>query len=233
MAGSYNITVIMLIKTTTFKTNRSKSQNQLLAIHRKKHPTQAGYRVENRSIEVSIKNQPFTAYEENGEVISICYDVQVKGHFQNWEGDSNYKSMFASSNSEFTTITYSLDQSNTADSVNPMLGKIPASGQVDFQVEAFTGSLSTDYSYLASDDKSGWSNIQTIIIPDTSPSTTPSPTTSLTPTSSQSIIQGVSQGEFYITISILAIIIAALSIILIVFMTKIKKTKQEMNQEKS
>jgi hypothetical protein len=53
--------------------------------------------------------------------------------------------LFVSSNSEFTTIKYSLDQNNTADSVNPMLGQIPANGLIDFQVEAFILLTGTDY----------------------------------------------------------------------------------------
>jgi hypothetical protein len=56
--------------------------------------------------------------------------------YKNNYNDFNYKNLFASSNSEFTIIKYSLDQNNTADSVNPMLGQIPADGLIDFQVEA-------------------------------------------------------------------------------------------------
>ena len=44
-----------------------------------------GHHVENRTIELIIKNQPFTSYKQNGENISFYYNVREKAHYaQNW-----------------------------------------------------------------------------------------------------------------------------------------------------
>ena len=52
-----------------------------------------GYHVENKSVEITIKNQPFTSYlNENGSRVWLFYYVAVKGHFENWSYhlDANY-----------------------------------------------------------------------------------------------------------------------------------------------
>jgi hypothetical protein len=47
--------------------------------------TISGYHVDNRTIELAIKNQPFSSYEKNGMIINFYYNVRVKGHYaQNW-----------------------------------------------------------------------------------------------------------------------------------------------------
>ena len=44
--------------------------------------TNQGYHVENKSIELTIRNQPFTPYMQNGQFyISIFYNVKEKGNF--------------------------------------------------------------------------------------------------------------------------------------------------------
>lgn len=49
--------------------------------------TRPGYRVENKTIEVTIKNQPFKSYtDQNGEH-KLYYAVHVKGRFgEEWPG---------------------------------------------------------------------------------------------------------------------------------------------------
>ncbi len=43
---------------------------------------QAGYHVDNRSIEVTVKNQPFTPYNDsNGNYIGLYYNFRYKGHY--------------------------------------------------------------------------------------------------------------------------------------------------------
>jgi hypothetical protein len=50
--------------------------------------TQAGYHVQNNSVELIIKNQPYHSYtNENGSRIWLYYLVAVKGHFDNWKYD--------------------------------------------------------------------------------------------------------------------------------------------------
>jgi len=49
--------------------------------------TQADYHVENKSIEITIINQPFSPYDDaNDKRISLYYNVTVKGHYEdNWD----------------------------------------------------------------------------------------------------------------------------------------------------
>ncbi len=128
--------------------------------------TTPGYQVENRSIEIMIKNQPFTPYNDSdGNVIRLYYNVRVKGHFgDNWEELYSRSRDSASanpvpSNSEYTVLSLPADY--------------PDGGQVDFQVEALAGY----YKYWADSrvwfafgyvlepvEASGWSNTQTITI---------------------------------------------------------------------
>jgi hypothetical protein len=78
--------------------------------------TNPGYHVENKTIEISIKNPP-TFYGENN---ILYYNVRVKGHFEkNWTELQSYS---AQSDSEYTVLSLPV--------------YYPPKAQVDFQVEA-------------------------------------------------------------------------------------------------
>ncbi len=147
--------------------------------------TNEGYHVENKTIELIIKNQPFASYISNSQNISFYLNVREKGHYEeNWTTIYHADNHFTSqSSTDYTTLTYSLDPN-----VPPWLNSnIPSGGQVDFQVEALIGSIHRDFSQLMSpwvfDGKeSGWSNTQTVTIPATSTSTSPTPNPTSTPT---------------------------------------------------
>jgi hypothetical protein len=153
--------------------------------------------VDNRSIEVTIKNQPFTAISVNegssSWLVDFYYNVRVKGHYaDDWialypPADIPLKP----SNSDYTTVSflitqgYSLEAYNAiTDSYDARLNGLPANAQIDFQVEAMIGYVSrtTEFaSWHFSGEESGWSNTQTITIPE---SQTPTPSPAATPTSS-------------------------------------------------
>ena len=151
--------------------------------------TSGGYHVENITIDVIVKNQPFTSTNIDGNATQLFYAIRWKGHFENW-ADTYYLSGIdynyylntygvKSSNSDYTVKTYILAP----------LGDFPNHGQVDFQVKAQIG-----YSFLyfgehppimpigtnfESVEESDWSNTQTITISESqtqtpSPATTPS-----------------------------------------------------------
>lgn len=78
--------------------------------------THPGYHVENKTIEISIKNQP-SAYGEN---YTLYYNIRVKGHFEkNWTELQSYS---ARSDSKYTVLSLPV--------------YYPPKAQVDFQVEA-------------------------------------------------------------------------------------------------
>jgi hypothetical protein len=150
--------------------------------------THQGYHVENRSIEVSIKNQPFNTFNDSGWIVDFYYNVRVKGHYaQNWIELYNpvVNPELYSVGSQFTVFNYPEEYSDT-EGMHFDIGTFPAGGQVDFQVEAMTGYVHRGYNPNASDqlgmfpwvfdgETSGWSNTQTVTILETSTSISPSP----------------------------------------------------------
>ena len=128
--------------------------------------THEGYHVENKSIEVWIKNTPFTPYNDtDGHEVNLYYGVSAKGHFEPEWGtptaysESDSAERIPQSNSEYTVLSLANYYSPNA--------------QVDYQVEAIVGHFYTDYyppghaiafPYTAFqvDETSGWSNTQTL-----------------------------------------------------------------------
>jgi hypothetical protein len=154
--------------------------------------TKPGYHVYNRSIEVTIKNQPFTPYTDaNGNKIDLYYRIEFKGHFGNdtewnifrsaWYQDSSH----VQSKSGYTVVSHSIEEP-TGSSL-----RYPDGSQLDFRVEAFTGHWVERTAvehvwglhdpYVAYDELSGYSIIQTITITSGSSSTTPSQTATVPP----------------------------------------------------
>lgn len=162
--------------------------------------------VDNGTIELSIKNQPF----DYPNTYHLYYDVRYRPHFGgNWTELNPTESLYSSSNltlTQYISTVYSslnsLPESNseyTAISYSLTRVGVPASGgQVDFQVSAVVGVNSTFYSVqvvgaspvgvgqyepaVAYVTTSGWSNTQTVTIPANPTSSSPSPAPTSTPT---------------------------------------------------
>lgn len=228
---------------------------------------QAGYRVQNKSIEVIIRNQPFTVYNSP---LTLFYNIGCKGHFAEYWSYLNFSlghftvasnslkvdGSLVSPNAEFTVVTYALGGNNGTDQYSFWLRDSSEGGQVDFQVQALMGYYTTHestpvpgfrqgYYQVFTGDGSGWSETQTITIPEEIPSPTaepilsPTPTQEGTPTAlptttlspNQSTIQGVSQTEFYTVTVVLVAAIVALSATLAVFARKLKKNNLAGNKQ--
>jgi len=131
--------------------------------------TQAGYYVKNASVEVTIKNQPFTAYRnDNGSMVYLFYVVETKGHFEDWNpyyADASYwlrqnlsemypTNFVAASNTQNTVVTYGLEGDNAtiSSSYNGdytyTLSNIAGEGKVDFRIQTIIG-YSTRYNDTA------------------------------------------------------------------------------------
>jgi hypothetical protein len=170
--------------------------------------------IENKSIEVIIRNQP--------SVYTEYFNISVKGHYTNdWVyysyiyGYNDSTDYLEASNTTSTVIVFSLNQNNRPDkyAFRIEIGKIPAGGELDFRVQKYYGFISTTKNpYLRKNpyvnvtsstlseyiqvlnvtQTSNWSEIQTIAIPETpypspSESFSPSPTPEFTsPTASLS-----------------------------------------------
>jgi len=157
--------------------------------------TQAGYHIENKSIEVIIKNQPFISYRnENNSIVELHYYILAKGHFQDWSSDMpNPYSRADHSYGEYTVLTYGLGGNNGSDIYHRQLGEVIDGGKVDFKVQALTGystriqrslyesQFGSPYYWVFTVVKtSDWSNTQTITITESSTSaSTPKPSSTL------------------------------------------------------
>jgi hypothetical protein len=151
--------------------------------------TQPGHHVENKSVEMTIKNQLFAStLDESGNYTTLYYNFKFKGHYADewnyWPRLGSGQAHAGASQTNYTVINFGLG-------TEELLWDIPASGgQVDFQVQAMIGHDNkfsyienagypdhyTAYSYIFTGETSNWSNTQTITIltSSTSPSPTPS-----------------------------------------------------------
>jgi len=139
--------------------------------------TNQGYRVENRSIEITIKNRPFTPYTNaDGIRLNPFYRVQVKGSFsEDWK-DFQVKNI--------QTLANVINQSNSEYTFLSGPADYPDGAKLDFRVQlihgyfydALAGRPIIPLYDIATDEESDWS-IQTISInTETVFVTTPSPT---------------------------------------------------------
>lgn len=153
-----------------------------------KRVTEAGYHAENKTIEVSIKNQPFTPYTDaDGNTIGLYYNISYKGQFEDeWHTLHNH---VAATNSEYTVLSKS------------QFGEFPDGVKVEFRVQACIGYYTTwqylmdCYEYTLHGETSDWSNVQTVTIENNQAtpsstwalSSTHSPTTSTQPTQNPTV----------------------------------------------
>ena len=123
---------------------------------------QHGYRQDNRTIDVTIKNPTFTPSTLiDGNITALFYNVRTKGHFENWTTDPNYNhgvSTVRYTSSGYTVISFYVGGWN-----------ISPGGQVDFQVQAIIGYEHTDPNqcfgyHFFTIGKSDWSSTETITI---------------------------------------------------------------------
>ncbi|MCW3982370.1 MAG: hypothetical protein NWE96_00065 [Candidatus Bathyarchaeota archaeon] len=204
--------------------------------------TRPSTHVENKTIELHIKNQP---YNRN---YVLFYDVRTKGHFEeNWKkmiAPYDYPAEFDSSAYWLIIETQPLRASNSEFTVlYESANSYPSNAQVDFSVRALLYNVTsfqaatrqpTTYTLIAASD---WSNTQTVnmtdgtINPSSSmpPSSTPAASTSQNPTSisNQSGSQTVPfLGLDWLQIATVALLcaIAVLLVVVVVFLHKRKAT---------
>lgn len=149
------------------------------------------HRVENYTINLTIKNQPYTPVNaNNGANTSFVFQIQVKGHFaKDWIPMYPFGEGPKMSNSDYTVITYLLlsetpdsyyltSHDSTMPSTNTITG-LPPNASIDFQVEALSGYWTRTIEFGSQHfeaQESGWSSTQTVTIPANSVSPNSSPT---------------------------------------------------------
>ena len=140
---------------------------------------QVGFTNQYSYLEIKIKNQPFTRFDQNGNTVQIQYNVRIKqsNEINNWvEVYNPYNGYPIQANSDAYT-TFNITIEGGWDSP---LGSI-AGTQSDIQVEALAGyvhrmvvwSPSFGAPYVFNGTESGWGKTQTISVPENIPLTTP------------------------------------------------------------
>jgi hypothetical protein len=111
------------------------------------------YHIQNNSVQVVIKNQPYTSYRnENAPLIWLYYSIAQKGHFESWGTedwhggsittkiyDEYLTGYIVSSKSDYTIVSYGIAGNNGTNSGYSPLVKATLRGQVDFKVQAIIG----------------------------------------------------------------------------------------------
>jgi hypothetical protein len=140
--------------------------------------TNPSYIVENKTIDITIKNQPFVPPDD---LTDLFFNIGLKGHFE-----TNWRELYHITNQ--TNDNTLLRQSGNEYTVHSIPQTFPSNGSVDFQVEAFIAVghrfFNSNFGYWTWEE-SGWSPTQTIIIADGafSSSISTSPYPSLAPIS--------------------------------------------------
>lgn len=191
--------------------------------------TSPGYHVENRSVEITIKNQPFTPLMLDAtHQANFYYNVSYRGHYgSEWfyfVPFNNTLGWFVpQSTSDYTVIVFKDLPDNAA--------------SFDFRVQAKIGYYNeyhmpyVDYSFTG--QLSDWSNIQTIDVPAISqtnptptPQSTPSSTAMASPTATANTPGGSQTSEvtwvLYGVIATLTAAVAVLVVVIAVISHKIK-----------
>jgi hypothetical protein len=197
--------------------------------------THPSYRVESRTIEIKIKNQPFTPFvvEEATAnwTVGLQYVIRWKGHYgQDWyeiyydTPMDGFTGFSANLESEFTVISFEGEYSSS-DGLKliyqGMYTTFPPSAQVDFQVKALIGYVSRcpvpgTSGWTFTGEESDWSNTQTITI-DSNPSSVPSSASSdsqnPTASSDQSGLNWTEIALFTVFGAIVVLLIVAITLI--------------------
>ncbi len=194
---------------TTYILNDSTGQNE----------PQIGFTNEYTSVNVTVKNQPFTPFDSgfNGNV-SLMYNIRIKDHqsIDNWTEVYSAYFLYLSnaSNTSTTELAVPIQGEWT-------LGPI-AGAQIDIQVQAMIGTVHRQIwpyegvlaPWFFDGQVSGWSNTETVNIPANTPlNFTPSPT----PVSSTS--------SFPLTSAISVVIIALLLIVIVYLLFYLRRRK--------
>lgn len=187
-----------------------------------------GYHVENKSVELTIKNQPLPQLNYENQV-HLYYNISYKGSFETeWRYvgwfDSSTGWFFTQSGSDYTVISLDI---------------LPDEGKMDYRVQAQIGSyteifypmqfMDTHY-YTFNGEVSGWSSTQTIEVPAISQSNpTPSSTASSTVTSD---IPRVPENQvtwlLIVAIAGLGAVVAVLSLVIASLASKIRVLERKL-----
>lgn len=218
--------------------------------------TEDGYHVDNRSIQFTIKNQPFTpTTDPSGNQTGLYYNFRIKGAYgTEWDyypfapngvTTSRYVGMFggnstespadlAQSSTQYTTITIEI----------PGVYRVPPEAQLEVQAQALIGYMvPSDYMlaghvYVFTGQYGDWSNTQTITIGEssavsaipnpTSPTnTTIVPTIAPTTTPTTTTAIGSTSDTISLPVTTFVLIIAAFLVLIVALLLLLFRRRQK------
>jgi hypothetical protein len=153
-----------------------------------------------KAIELSITNQPFESYQDNGQLVSLYYNVHFKLHnSDSWTALYYCGDVFPThSNSDYIKLDYPMTLTSPGSSSYYLLkekagnyyilSQISINDQIDFRVQAMEGIL---LSSGFTGQTSSWSKTQTITIPGTASSPDPTSTPTIPEFPSAAIVVSV------------------------------------------
>jgi hypothetical protein len=159
-----------------------------------------GYHYENASIEVTIKNPPFTSYvDSSGNKTGVFYSFRFKGHYSpEWKEYEDCYSDSSCDPSDYMLHHYGFFNSSNGDYTvaalrQIVLGQLPADAEVDIQIKTLVGYIYQKYyaTYMGDGyypvfvgEESQWSSTQTVKLSDGTSITQPTaePTADSPPT---------------------------------------------------
>ncbi len=209
-----------------------------------------GYTVVNRTVQFTIVNQQFNP-STNSSDSQLYYHIRYKGHYGSTWSDSsasqeeNYvifpdSFVYPASNSTYTNVLlcdYSVDTDPFSD-LRLHFILLPEEGEIDFQIQALVGKTTLQYSgvintvlqhnyYSFTGQIGGWSDIQTISIPNgtvtITPYTNPEPTPTLTTTTTQPTELSATPTPTVPEMHVLMILPLLVSIIFTALVVKLRK----------
>jgi hypothetical protein len=184
-----------------------------------------------------IKNQPIAFYKEPNTQADygLCYNVSWKGQYEEtwryfglyYDGYTDISGLHSSghraseSSNSIIVFGYGTDRAST-DMIN--LGELPNNTKIDFRVQAlfgyYTGAMVSwtpgfrpAYNWVFTGTSSDWSNPQTIVLPTQSPSPIPN--------SLNSILENQQLTNIALTVAVVVLGVAVVS--LLVYVRRIKK----------
>jgi hypothetical protein len=98
--------------------------------------TEGSYHNENKTVELTIKNQPFSSYTDSaGHPIGLYYKINYKGHYtDDW---SEYYQPLPASSAEYTVLSISANILN-----------VPNGGRMDFKIQAGIGYVTSSEFFM-------------------------------------------------------------------------------------
>ncbi len=208
-----------------------------------------GYHVTNESVEVTIKNQPFTStIDSSGNYTNLYYNVRFKGHYTGeWQFE---RGVYNASKSDYTVVSISLQ----------WVDSFQNNGELDFQVRALIGHQDRKaydsilppemkYYYEFAGETGEWSSTQTIKIgenPTATPTQTPTlppseptqnPTAAPEPTQNPTLMQPNTQTDVTLgvdaVIVVLVVLVTVLVVVVALLAVKVNSQKTQLSAKQS